>query len=223
MRFRILGPLEVWTDGKWQPISAEKWRSLLACLLLRAGQIVPTDALTYELWGDDPPARAKNLISIYVLRLRRLLGDADGRLLAWRAPGYVLTLADGDLDAARFDSLVADGRRALAAGDPVRAAALLSGGLGMWRGAFLEDVPPTPFTRTYAERFGEHRLSATSLWARAAIECDRCDEAIAELRGLVGEHPLREGLWLLLMQALERAGQAGGGPGGIRSGPRGDR
>jgi DNA-binding SARP family transcriptional activator len=207
MRFRILGPLEVWTDGDWQPISAEKWRSLLACLLLRAGQVVPTDTLAYELWGDDPPARAKNLISIYVLRLRRLLGDADGRLLAWRAPGYVLTLADGDLDAARFDSLVADGRRALEDGDPVRAAALLGAGLGLWRGPFLGDVPPTVFIATHTERLREHRLSATELWVTALIASDRPDEAIRELRGLVAENPLREGLWLLLMRALEAAGR----------------
>ncbi|MCW2935500.1 MAG: hypothetical protein JWM19_6462, partial [Actinomycetia bacterium] len=125
MQFRTLGPLEVLTDGTWQPIGAEKWRSLLACLLLRAGEVVSTDALTDELWGDDPPAKAKNLISIYVLRLRRLLGDADGKLLAWRAPGYVLNIADGDLDSAHFGSLVADGQHALADGDPVRAVALL--------------------------------------------------------------------------------------------------
>jgi DNA-binding SARP family transcriptional activator len=205
MRFRILGPLEVWTDANWQPIGAEKWRSLLACLLLRAGQVVPTDTLADELWGDDPPARAKNLISVYVLRLRRLLGDADGRLLAWRAPGYVLTLADGDLDAARFDSLVADGRHALGQGDPVRAAALLGAGLGLWRGPFLGDVPPTPFIATHAERLREHRLSATELWATALIASDRQDEAIRELRGLAAENPLREGLWLLLMRALEAA------------------
>ena len=111
MRFRILGPLEVLADGSWQPIGAEKWRSLLACLLLRAGEVVSTDALTEELWGDDPPAKAKNLISIYVLRLRRLLGDADGKLLARRAPGYVLNIADGDLDSAYFGSLAADGQR----------------------------------------------------------------------------------------------------------------
>jgi len=207
MRFRILGPLEVWTDGSWQPISAEKWRSLLACLLLRAGQVVSTDTLADELWGDDPPAKFKNLISIYVLRLRRLLGDADGKLLATRAPGYVLTLTDGDLDAAHFDTLVADGRRALEDGDPVRAAALLGAGLGLWRGPFLGDVPPTPSITTRAERLREHRLSATELWATALITSDRQDEAIRELRELVAENPIREGLWLLLMRALEAAGR----------------
>jgi DNA-binding SARP family transcriptional activator len=207
MRFRILGPLEFWTDGEWQPITAEKWRSLLACLLLRANQIVSTEVLVDELWGDVPPARAKNLISIYVLRLRRLLGDSDGRLLAFRSPGYVLNLADGDLDVDRFDSLMTDGRHALDGGDPPRAATLLSAGLDLWRGSFLVNVPPTPFISAHSERATEHRLAATELWAQAAVECGRHDEVITELRGLVGQYPLREGLWLLLVRALDRAGR----------------
>jgi DNA-binding SARP family transcriptional activator/Tfp pilus assembly protein PilF len=207
MRFRILGPLEVRTDGEWQPITAEKWRSLLACLLLRANQIVSTEVLVDELWSDGPPARAKNLISIYVLRLRRLLGDNDGRLLAYRSPGYVLNLAGADLDALQFDSLVADGRHALDDGDPVRAAALLSAGLDLWRGPFLGDVPPTPLISAHSERTTEHRLAAIELWAQAAVACGRHDEVITELRGLVGQYPLREGLWLLLMRALDGAGR----------------
>jgi DNA-binding SARP family transcriptional activator len=63
MRFRMLGPLEVQTGQDWTAIGASKWRAVLACLLLNAGQIVSTDALTEELWGDDPPAKAANLIS----------------------------------------------------------------------------------------------------------------------------------------------------------------
>ncbi|HEX4830737.1 MAG TPA: BTAD domain-containing putative transcriptional regulator [Trebonia sp.] len=207
MRFRILGPLEVSTDGTWQQVSAEKWRSLLACLLLRAGQVVPTDVLADELYGGEPPARAKNLVSIYVLRLRRLLGDPDGRMLAFRAPGYVLNIAPGDLDAARFGSLVSDGRRSLAEGDAVRAAALLSAALGLWRGSFLADVPQTPLIASHAERMAEQRLAAVELWAQAAIEADHQDEVIPELRGLVGENPLREGLWALLLRALDAAGR----------------
>src|SRR6266480_7673114 len=71
VRFRILGPVEVWTGQAWAGIGAPKWRSLLAALLINAGQVVPTDRLIMELWGDAPPAGATNLVSIYALRLRR--------------------------------------------------------------------------------------------------------------------------------------------------------
>ena len=88
MRFRLLGPLEILVDDDWRAIGAPKWRSVLAALLIHPGQIVSADTLISEVWGDDPPARAGNLISIYVLRLRRLMGDADHPVLITRAPGY---------------------------------------------------------------------------------------------------------------------------------------
>lgn len=205
MRIRILGTLEILTDSRWQPIGPPKWRSLLACLLLRAGQVVSTDVLVDELWGEDPPDTARNLISIYALRVRRLLGD--DRCLVFRAPGYVLNVADGDVDTHEFDALVADGRNALEDGDPVRAAALLSAALRLWRGPFLADVPPTTLVATEADRAEELRLSATELWVEAHIACDRPAEVIGELRRLIADNPLREGAWLLLMRALDAAGR----------------
>ena len=57
MRFRILGPVEVQVDGSWSSISAPKWRTVLAVLLLRAGEVVSIDQLIGEVWPDRPPAR----------------------------------------------------------------------------------------------------------------------------------------------------------------------
>ena len=42
---------------------------------------------------------------------------------------------------------------------------------------------------------------------RARIDLGRCGEAVAELRGLVTEHPLREELWAQLIVALRAAGR----------------
>ncbi|MBV9384014.1 MAG: tetratricopeptide repeat protein [Streptosporangiaceae bacterium] len=207
MRFRMLGPLEVSTGDDWQGIRARKWKSVLAALLLNAGQIVPTDSLIFELWGDQPPAKARNLISIYVLRLRGLMGDAEGRVLVTHAPGYRLITGPGDLDARRFEALVADGRRALAAADPERAAGLLTEALGLWRGSVLADVPPSALIEAEAERLGELRLTALELRMEADLACGRSAQVIPELRGLVAENQIREGLWLLLMRALDGAGR----------------
>ncbi len=147
MRFRLLGPLEVRAGDDWQGIGAPKWRSVLAVLLIKAGQIVPADVLISEVWGDAPPAKATNLISIYVLRLRRLLGDADSTLLVTRAPGYQLRIGAEDSDAQVFEAMVHEGRRALAAGDAQSAAARLAEALALWHGSPLADVPPTPWSR----------------------------------------------------------------------------
>ena len=207
MRFRILGPLEVLSADRWTAISAAKWRSLLACLLVRPGQLIPTDTLIDELWGDNPPHTANNLVSIYVHRLRKLIGDAEGRVLVYRAPGYLLRLSAGDLDMQEFETQVTGGRSALAAGDPERAALLLGRALGLWRGPLLADVPPTPLLDVHADHAAELRLDATELRIQADLGCGRPAQVVPELRGLVAEHPMREGLWLLLMRALEDAGR----------------
>src|ERR1700746_997411 len=126
MRFRLLGPLEIRDGEDWRGGGGAEWRSVLAALLINAGQIVPADVLINEVWGDTPPAKAGNLISIYVLRLRRLLGDTDSSVLVTRAPGYQLRIAAGDSDAQLFEALVREGRRAYGAGDPEQAAAQLA-------------------------------------------------------------------------------------------------
>ncbi len=207
MRFRILGPLEVWSESGWTGISAAKWRSLLACLLLRPGQLVSTDTLIVELWGDAPPAKANNLVSIYVHRLRRLIGDSEGKVLVYRAPGYLLRVGPGDLDLQEFESLVAEGRRALAAGEPERAAAALGDAQALWRGPLLADVLSTANVATEAERADELRLAAAELRVEALLACQRSAEVIPELRRLVAENQIREGLWALLMRALTQAGR----------------
>jgi DNA-binding SARP family transcriptional activator len=207
VRFRVLGPLEIRADETWAGISAPKWRSLLAALLINAGQVVPTDRLILEVWGDSPPARATNLVSVYALRLRRLLGDENGQILRTRAPGYQLLAGQQDVDALCFDELVTEGRQALAAGEMPRAAALLAGALGLWHGSAFVDVPPSALVTAEAGRLERARLDALELRIEADIGCGRHAQVIPELSRLTTEQPMREGLWGLLMRALDGAGR----------------
>jgi DNA-binding SARP family transcriptional activator len=207
MRFRLLGPLEVWDGEDWREIRAAKWRSLLAVLLIKAGQIVPVDVLISEVWQDAAPETAANLVSIYVLRLRRLMGDTDGSVLRTRAPGYQLRLGEADSDLQVFEAQVQDGRRALAGGDAAGAAGLLAEALALWRGSPLADVPPTPLVEAETERLAEQRLDARELRITAELACGGHAQLIPELRRLLADHPLREGLWALLMRALDGAGR----------------
>ena len=87
MEFSILGPLEVRADGRAVPLGAAKPRSLLAVLLLHANQVVSSDRLIDELWGEAPPATVAKSIHVYVSGLRKQLGDG---ILVTRAPGYLL-------------------------------------------------------------------------------------------------------------------------------------
>jgi DNA-binding SARP family transcriptional activator len=181
---------------------------MLACLLVRPGQLVTTESLMFELWGDNPPNTANNMVTIYVHRLRKeVLGDKEGKVLVYRAPGYLLRLSPGDLDFQAFESLAADGRAALAAGEPERAARLLGEALGMWRGPLFADVPLTPLLETEVDRAAELRVDTIELRAEADLKCGRAAQVVTELRALAAEHPLRERLWALLMRALEEAGR----------------
>jgi DNA-binding SARP family transcriptional activator/Tfp pilus assembly protein PilF len=207
LRFRVLGPLEVWTGQDWSGIGAPKWRALLAVLLLSQGQAVSTDRLIAELWGDRPPDRAANLVSIYVLRLRRVLGDRGGHLLTTRAPGYQLRLQPGELDAEQFQVLAGQGRKALAEGDFRAAADVLAEALGLWRGRALADVPPFALVTAETERLEESRLSALELRMEADLGCGMHAQLVPELRRLLSDQPLRERLWGLLIRALDAAGR----------------
>ncbi len=65
----------------------------------------------------------------------------------------------------------------------------------------------SPALVTAAERATELWLDATELRIEADLACDRAAQLVAELRGLVGDHPMRERLWALLMRALDEAGR----------------
>lgn len=169
---------------------------------------VPADRLGAELWGEREPKAATNLIQQYVMRLRRELGDRQGRLLVARPPGYQMVLADeGDVDAAAFTRLGDSGRAALAVGDAERAAGLLAQALALWRGPALADVPTGPLVEAEAARLAEQRLDVLQSRVEADLACGRHAALVPELRQSVREHPLREGLWGQLMLALYRSGR----------------
>jgi DNA-binding SARP family transcriptional activator len=202
--FRLLGPLQVHDGTGWVGAGAGKVRLLLAALLVRAGQVVPTDQLVDELWGAHPPKTAPTQIHGYVLRLRRLLDDRDGRVLATVAPGY--RLADAATDAAEFAALAERGHQARRDGAHERAAGLLADALAMWRGPAFADVPASDRVAAAAVRLEEERLAALDARIDADLACGRHTALVAELSLLVGEHPLRERFWQQLMAAQSGAG-----------------
>ena len=208
MRFRILGPLEVQVDESWNGINAPKWRTVLAVLLLQAGQVVSTDRLISEVWPEERPARASNSISIYVLRLRRLIGDPEAKVLVTRYPGYQLLVTADDIDAGRFAELASEGRKALSVGESQRAADLLDQALRLWQGSrALADVPASPLVSAEAGGLEEARIEALELRIQAELACGRQAPVVAELRRLLVDHPIREGMWALLMRALYSSGR----------------
>ena len=114
LEFRLLGPLEVDAAGTPVPLGGPKQRALLAYLLLHPGQVISDERLIDELWGDEPPATARNTIQVYVSQLRKLVDGAIRRSGA----GYAIEVEREAVDAHRFARLVAEGQAALALDDP---------------------------------------------------------------------------------------------------------
>jgi WD40 repeat protein/DNA-binding SARP family transcriptional activator len=206
MQFRILGPLEVHSDhGDAVTLGGRKPRAVLAVLLLNANEAVSAERLVGALWGEDASAAAVRTVHVHVSRLRRALGDVD--VVTTTPAGYRLSVQPGELDAERFEKLVAHGRSALAAGRADEAAAALREAGDLWRGPPLADLAFEPFAQTEIARLEEQRLAALELRVEADAAAGRHAELVPELRRLVAEHPTRERLAAQLMLVLYRCGR----------------
>ncbi|MFJ9585006.1 AfsR/SARP family transcriptional regulator [Streptomyces acidicola] len=206
LEYRLLGPVEAYRDGMPLRLGGPKPRALLAVLLLRAGQVVPADALVDAIWGEEPPDTARALVQSYVSALRRALPEDAGEAIETRAPGYVLRPGAGRVDLVRFEELTAEGRRAAAGGDHRAAARALREALALWRGPALGGVGGA--LRGEAVRLEEVRQAA--LEERIAVELEIAGQEAdlaTELTALVSAHPTRERLRGQLMLALYRLGR----------------
>jgi DNA-binding SARP family transcriptional activator len=208
IEFRILGPLEASTDGRLLPLGSPRQRALLALLLVHANETVARDRLIDELWAESTPATVESALHVYLSRLRRLLDSAGaGGALVREAHGYRLRTEPDQLDANRFERLVGEGSKALAAGKPDVAVERLQRALALWRGPALADLQSEPFASAAAARLEDQRISALEQRLEADLALGRDHELIGELEPLVGEHPYRERLRAQLMLALYRSGR----------------
>src|ERR687888_2535096 len=214
IEFLLLGPLEARHRYRRHTLrlGSIKHRMLLAKLLLHPNQVVSTDELIDAVWGEEPPPTVKQSLQNHVAALRKAIehggGPSGPRTLVTRDPGYLVRVDPDQLDLDRFQRLAHDGRAALAAGDPGRAADLLRRALLLWRGPVLADVAASAGL-AWPELVGVDELRVAALEARieADLALGRHRELVGELEGLVRLHPLREHLHGQLMLALYRSGR----------------
>ncbi|MCE6997583.1 AfsR family transcriptional regulator [Saccharothrix sp. S26] len=181
MRFGVLGPMVVRrADGTEVRVGGPRLRALLAVLAVEAGRVVGVDRLIGALYGSRPPVGAGNAIQSQVSRLRSLVDVEVER----SASGYRLVVDPGEVDALRFEELVARG--------------LPGEALALWRGPALADVGDAPFAAVCVARWEELRL-------RAVEEHDGA--SVGLLRELVAAHPTRERLVARLVRVLHREGR----------------
>ena len=210
MQFRILGPVTLLDEaGASLPLGPPRQHALLAALLLHLGEPMPVDRLIGLLWGDAAPASAATIVHGSVAGLRRTLELAGSQghsgLLVTQASGYALRVAAEQIDAARFERLVTEGRSRVR-DDPRQASGLLAQALSLWHGPALAGVG-APFAAGAVQRLEELRLEALEARAAADLALGKHADLVSELGELVKQHPLRERLWAQLLVALYRCGR----------------
>lgn len=212
MKFKILGSLELISETKTFRPSSPKVCQVLALLLGSPNQVVSTDSIIEELWGDSPPKSVTTTVQTYVYQLRRALSrefpDGDlARCLVTQPPGYRLDICIDDVDAVVFERLVVEGRQLACAGDIAEARFRFESALNLWAGNALANVPQERRLGSLAVRLEERRIEVMQMKISAEMRLGMHAELISELRDCTESYPLNEWFIGQLMCALSRSGR----------------
>ena len=214
VRFRLLGPMEVWVDGAAVKLPGTAERALLAQLLLSPGRTIPATMLVDRLWSDSTlPVDPMNALQIRVSKLRRALKAMGvGDVVTREGVGYRASIDASTVDVLDFADRIRTARTAAAnAAD--------SGGIGpahvqayddalaLWRGDPLSDFATEQWATAEAAHLTELRLAAMTERAQLALALGRHTEVIGDLEPVVAGDPTLESLAGLLMLALYRSGR----------------
>ena len=179
-------------------------RTLLALLLVRAGEFVSVNRLVDELWAGEPPETARASLQNCVCQLRKRLG-AD--VLSTAGEGYRVNVEPEQIDIVLFRRAVAAGR--VAATTRSRAVTLRKA-LALWRGRALEDISQIPALELEASLLQEQRTSALEDAIDTELQLGYDAELVPELERLIADEPYRERLRAQLVLALYHSGRQQG-------------
>jgi DNA-binding SARP family transcriptional activator len=209
VQFQVLGPLRVLrTGGEPVPLPGQRQRRTLATLLLTPNRTVGLRQLIDAVWDDRPPPTAKRQIQNCISGLRRELAcpGAPEPAIVVDGAGYLIRLADGQLDAEVFRDLSVRGRAMAAAGNAEGAVDALRAALQLWRGNALEGLTGRAL-EAGASRLDEERLAVLAECVDLELGLGREQQLIGELTETVAGSPLSERLVGQLMTALYRSGR----------------
>ncbi|MGP7997101.1 MAG: BTAD domain-containing putative transcriptional regulator [Streptosporangiaceae bacterium] len=206
----MLGPIELWSAGQQCELGSTRARCVLAILMLTPRTIVPTDVLIDRVWDTDPPAKARENVSVYITRLRAALRQAlgeDVRLIG-RARGYELDVDPDVVDLHQFRRLRRQADTLAANGDTSHAALLLREADRLWHGEPFAGVRGDWVARMRAS-LEEERRAALLRRVECDLELGRHADLVGELGNLLAQYPLDEAFIAHQMTALYGSGRAG--------------
>ena len=204
--FRILGRVDVvGDDGEVIALKAGRQRALLARLILDANRVVRRSDLVESVWGGALPVHPETALQVVVSRLRTNLGSNGRRIVAEDA-GYRLDARPEEVDLLWAESLLHDGRLALAGEEGARAADLFDRALSMWTGGTVEEIDESSYSDGAAHRLRELRVMLVEARNDAYLMDGRHLEVLGDIDAWVASEPLREHLRAQQIAALYRPG-----------------
>jgi tetratricopeptide (TPR) repeat protein/DNA-binding SARP family transcriptional activator len=210
MEFRVLGPVELWSAGQQYDLGPTRVRSVLAILALAPRTLVPTDVLIDRLWDTQPPAKARESLSVYVTRLRGSLRQAIGESirLTGRDSGYELDVDPETIDLHQFRRLRRQADTLAANGEADHAALALREADGLWRGQAFAGIRGDWMARM-RDSLEQERRAAVLKRIECELELGRHADLVGELHHLLAQYPLDEAFISHQMTALYGSGRPG--------------
>ncbi len=202
--FGVLGPLLIRDHSGVLELTGRRRRSILIRLLVSANHPLTSDRLIEDAWDGHPPEGASQTLQSHISAVRRVLG---GDRIRHGASGYVIEIADGELDVDAFEHESTRGFEAFAAGELERAAKLLGAALDQWRGPALIDVTDSVWSIPVRTRLDQMRLSTLETLYDSLLALGRPQLVVVSAETEVLAQPLHEGLCKGLMLALCRCGR----------------
>lgn len=197
---RLLGPVSLAAEGSEVPLGGLKPRAVLALLALASPRPRTVDSIVDALWGEDPPASARNAIQVYVSGLRKVLHDSPA-LIERVGDGYRFVTGGVRVDAAEFAERVAEGGAMLRAGRASTAESMLRQALDLWAGDVLSGLEDFPFHSETAEALRSTHTQAMLEWADSLLRSGEYPRAVEAARAATRLSVYDERAWEILATA----------------------
>lgn len=184
-------------------------RSLLRFLALHADAAVHREIITEALWPESKPDAGIRSLHVAVSTLRGVLPSVPELAVVRDGDAYCLTLPEGShVDVVEFTRVLGAARDAEERGDLERAVAGYERTLDLHDGELLPEEGPADWVVAQRQHYDTEAADAAE--ALALLLFDRGDAAAGALacrRGLEVDR-YRDGLWRVLVDGLETAGDA---------------
>ena len=209
LRLALLGPLRASRDGRQLNLGPVKQQAILAALVLRADRTVSLRELLAGLYGEDQPDTARQVVQVYIYRLRKILDTAeDGgeSMIRTNRGGYCFVSAGTWVDVAALDELAAGADRAELAGDFETAAGGYENALGLYDGEPLAGLPGRA-AAGQRQKLDERRLELSLRKLGCQHRLGQHPAVLGEAAALAETHPYSEQVAALRMRALHASGR----------------